>query len=98
MDGLPIMFITVPMLWPTAQMMGIGGIWFGIVLTQCLLIGQITPPLGIALYVASGVGGVSSEKVFRASYPFLLAMILALVIIISLPELSTLLPSLWHPK
>jgi TRAP-type C4-dicarboxylate transport system permease large subunit len=65
---------------------------FGIMLVVNLLIGLITPPLGMCLFIAAPIAKVSYEKVAYAVLPFLLSEILVLLIIISIPEVCLFVP------
>jgi TRAP-type C4-dicarboxylate transport system permease large subunit len=68
-------------------------IWFGVVMTVNLAIGQVTPPMAVNLYVAANLVKIPLEEISLAVIPFVLAMVAALLITIYLPFLS-----LWIPK
>jgi len=59
-----------------------------------LAIGNATPPVGVCLYVACGIGDVSLEEISKASLPFLAASVLALLIVTYMPAISQFLPNL----
>ncbi|HEV8310081.1 MAG TPA: TRAP transporter large permease, partial [Methylomirabilota bacterium] len=93
LDGISIFYIFTPIFMPLLARFGWDPVWFGIVLTVNIAIGQITPPVAVNLYVAANVGGVSFDTLSRAVWPFVGAMVLALVIVTLWPELS-----LWLPR
>jgi tripartite ATP-independent transporter DctM subunit len=82
------------LLLPAAQAMGVDPVHFGVILVFNLLVGMMTPPMGVGLYVISSVGGVSAESVVRSIFPFFIPILAALLIITFVPELSLWLPRL----
>lgn len=93
-DAVSIMYIFVPIFMPVINHVGINPVHFGIMMTVNLAIGQITPPVGVNLFVASSISGVQLGPISRAVIPFVIAEIAALSIITLLPSLSLLLPDL----
>ncbi len=91
-EGLPALLIMVPVLLPVALGMGIDPVHFGVILIFNLLIGIITPPMGVGLFVVSNFTGVGIEKIVRACVPFLVPLLLTLGVITYIPELSLFLP------
>jgi C4-dicarboxylate transporter DctM subunit len=94
LDSLPILYLTVPILYPTLQATGVDVIHFNVVMILCMQIGQITPPFGMALYVAAGVCKAPVGDVSRESFKYLVAYSIILVFIILFPSISTFLPKL----
>lgn len=94
MDTLAAIIILTPILLPIAVQIGYDPIHFGIIMVINLAIGFITPPLGVNLFVASGISGLSIESIAKAVIPFFFAMLITLIIIIIIPQLSLFLPSL----
>ena len=88
----PALLICTPVLLPVALAVGIDPIHFGVVLCFNLIVGMITPPMGIGLYVMVAVSRLRFEEVTRASMPFLIPLLIALVIITFVPALSLWLP------
>ena len=88
------MLITVPILLPSVHALGIDPVHFGIVVIFNLLIGIITPPMGIGLYILMSISRVEYGALVRASWPFLVTMILALLVLTYVPQISLLLPEL----
>ena len=95
-DSASIMLLTLPLMIPIVKELGFSLIWFGVVSVIVIEMGLLTPPFGMVVFaMKSALGGEAKiEDIFQGSYPFLLMMALATVIIIAFPVLSTWLPSL----
>ncbi|MGN0988174.1 MAG: TRAP transporter large permease, partial [Otoolea sp.] len=94
MDMAPIILIATPILLPIATSIGIDPIQFGIMMILNCGIGLLTPPVGAVLFIGSAVAKVPMEKVVKATLPFYLCMIVALLLITFIPGISMLLPNL----
>ncbi|MBS0245664.1 MAG: TRAP transporter large permease [Proteobacteria bacterium] len=94
MDPAPIVLITAPILFPTAMHLGIDPIHLGIVYVVNMEIGLITPPVGLNLFVASGITGLPLMAVLRAALPWLMVLLGFLIVITYVPEVSLWLPNL----
>lgn len=94
LDNFAAMVIFVPILMPVIQQYGIDPVHFGVVVNVNLMIGAITPPVGLALFVTSRVAGVSFESSAKEILPFIVASLVALGLITYLPSLSLALPGL----
>ena len=88
MDTLAAIIILTPILLPIAVSIGYDPIHFGIIMVLNLAIGFITPPLGVNLFVGSGISGLSIEKLSKAIVPFFLVMLLTLFIVVFIPKIS----------
>ena len=93
-DTLAAMIILMPILLPLIDQFGIDRIHFGIVTVFALMIGILTPPLGIALYIMMDVSHLSFERLSRAAIPFLIPLMVVLIILAYVPEISLWLPNL----
>jgi TRAP-type C4-dicarboxylate transport system permease large subunit len=82
----------VPILVPPAMALGIDPVQFGLVVVLNLMVGTITPPVGIVLFVTARVAGISFERVTRATLPFLWPLLAVLMAITLWPALTTALP------
>jgi len=91
LDNIPNIMILTPILLPIANSIGMNPVHFGIMMTANLAIGMVSPPMGINLYVASGMTKVPVLKLAKACIPFLVAFALALIIISFVPQLSLVL-------
>jgi len=98
LEGTTILLIVVPVLIPTAQAVGVDLIHFGVVAVVNIMIGLITPPYGLLLFVMNSITGVPLKDIVRDSFPFLLAMIAALALITLVPDLVLYLPRLFGYK
>ena len=95
MDSLPLIVLTVPIVYPTVLAYHFDPIWFGVIIVLITEMGVITPPVGVNVYVIQGIApGVPIEKIFKGILPFLLALIISLTILIVFPQISTFLPGL----
>lgn len=88
METLAAIIILVPILLPVVLKVGVDPVHFGIIMIVNLAIGMISPPVGVNLFVGSRVGNARLEEVTVGVLPFLLAMIVALLIITYVPSLS----------
>lgn len=98
MEPSAIVLITAPILFPTAMHLGIDPIHLGIVYVVNMEIGMVTPPVGLNLFVASGVTGMPLLSVIRAALPWLMVLLGFLVVVTYVPEISTFLPDLLFGK
>ena len=94
LEGLAIMILIVPVMMPTLVAAGIDPVHFGVVLVFNLMIGLMTPPMGIGLFVVSGVSGVRMEAIVKEVLPFLVPLLVVLLVLILFPPLVTGLPNL----
>jgi tripartite ATP-independent transporter DctM subunit len=92
-ETVPAMLIAIPLLGPVAIAVGVDPIQFGILLVFNLLIGIITPPTGMGVFTISAVTGISADRVFRATFPFYVPMLVVLLSLSLFPALSLWLPS-----
>ena len=91
-DGISMIVLTMTIVLPMVQAAGLDLIWFGIFIVILVEIAQITPPVGFNLFVLQTMSGRDINYVARASLPFFLMMLAALVAIIAFPGLATWLP------
>jgi C4-dicarboxylate transporter, DctM subunit len=98
LDGISIYYIFVPIIMPIMAAFGWDAVWIGVMLTVNIAIGQVTPPVAVNLYVAANIARLSFEEISRAVWPFVLAMLLALGIVVQWPGLSTWLPGFFGLK
>ena len=87
-----IILVTVPVLLPVAQSVGIHPIHFGMVCVVASAIGHITPPVGLCLFVGMAISGLSMDKLLRPLLPFIAAIATALLLIAFIPELVLFVP------
>ncbi len=92
LEGLPAAVVLVPVVFPIAKKIGIHPIHFNIVLTAAVGVGLFLPPVGVGLLMALRFADISVGRHFKAYWPYLVALILGLFILIAVPELSLFLP------
>ena len=98
LDIMSILLILLPVMFPLTKTLGFDPVWFGVLVIITVLMGQISPPVGIVVYSVSGiVKDVPVMTIFRGAFPFFIVMALSLVIFIAFPQLSLLLPNLMRP-
>ncbi|MDP2627886.1 MAG: TRAP transporter large permease [Candidatus Rokubacteria bacterium] len=90
-----ILLITVPVLLPSAQLLGIHPIHFGMVVVIASAVGHVTPPVGLCLFLGMAISGLPMEKLVKPLLPFLGAIIVVLFIVAFIPETVLLLPRLF---
>ena len=95
MESLSIMVITVPVLIPVIKALELDPLHLGVVLVLNLMIGLVTPPVGMSLFITSKIGKVRLENLYRSIIPFLVPLIIVLFIITYIPSTVTWLPSLF---
>jgi C4-dicarboxylate transporter DctM subunit len=94
MEPSSILLITAPLLFPMAMQLGIDPIHLGVLMTVNMEIGMITPPVGLNLYVASGISKMGLTDTTKAAAPWILVMIGFLLLITYVPIISLWLPNL----
>ncbi|NDV51170.1 MULTISPECIES: TRAP transporter large permease [Roseobacteraceae] len=95
LEGTTILLVIVPVFIPTANALGIDLVHFGIVCVVNIMLGLVTPPYGLLLFVMTTISGCSLSRIIREILPFLLALLVALALITLVPDLSLWLPRLF---
>jgi tripartite ATP-independent transporter DctM subunit len=93
LEGTAILLIVVPVFIPTAQALGLDMVHFGVVVVLNIMLGLVTPPYGLLLFIMTNIAGVPLKDIVRDVLPFLLAMLVVLILITFIPELV-----LWLPR
>ncbi len=94
METVVAILIITPMLMPVIAKVGIDPLHFGLVMVLNLMIGLLTPPFGVVLFVMAGISELSFERIVRATAPFLIPLLVVLALITFIPSLVTWLPKL----
>jgi C4-dicarboxylate transporter DctM subunit len=94
MEPTGIILILAPIFFPIASQLGIDPIHLGIIMVVNMEIGMITPPVGLNLFVTSGITGMNLVQVTRAALPWLTILLLFLVMVTYIPQISLFLPNL----
>jgi tripartite ATP-independent transporter DctM subunit len=95
METIAAITILTPVLLPVAVNVGVDPVHFGIIMVLNLMIGLLTPPVGMSLYMVSSIGGLPVERALRGTLPFFIPLALALLVVTLVPALSTWLPGLF---
>ena len=94
LDGISIVVLTASVIMPMVQAAGIDLIWFGIYLVVVIEMSQITPPVGINLFILQSMTRHDLLAVAKMAFPFFLVLVLATLLLILFPGIATYLPSL----
>lgn len=94
-DAVSIFYIFLPIFMPIIEHYHWNPVWFGVIMTMNLAVGQFTPPVAVNLYVTTHLAGIGLEKTFKAVWPMVLAMLAALAVVIAFPTLSLTIPRLF---
>ncbi|MGI6317391.1 MAG: TRAP transporter large permease [Dethiobacteria bacterium] len=93
-DALALVLLTTPIFYPVAvTTLGYDPIWFGVIIVMVVAMGVITPPVGMNVYIIKGVAkDIPLETIFGGIWPFLIAQIVCLALLIAFPQIATFLP------
>lgn len=94
MEPLPVMLVLAPILFPLLADMGVDPIQFGVVMVLNLMIGMVTPPIGLNLFVMSRIGGVGVMEIFHAGIPYIVVLFIVLLAVTYIPAITLTLPTL----
>ena len=92
LDAISIYYVLLPFLLPIMAHFGWDPVWFGVMMTINLALGQVTPPVAVNLYVGAKISGLTMEQITPPVLPMLLAAALALVVIVLFPDITLFLP------
>jgi len=94
MDGFAILVLTVPLVQPIIEPLGINMIWFGVLIVIVLEMGLISPPVGMNVFVVKGIApGVSLQTIFSGIWPFWFAMMGCVILVLLFPDIAMFLPN-----
>jgi tripartite ATP-independent transporter DctM subunit len=96
METIAAISILVPVLMPAVLKVGIDPVQFGVIMVLNLMIGLLTPPVGMVLFVLSRVAKMSFDRTVMAVLPFLVPLLVVLVLISIFPQITLYLPTLWY--
>jgi TRAP-type C4-dicarboxylate transport system permease large subunit len=94
MDAMAALIIFTSLFYPIVIAAGFSGIWYGIITILMILIGFLTPPVGVVAIVTAGLTKIKLETVFKGTIPFWFALMAAALVLILFPGIATFLPSL----
>jgi C4-dicarboxylate transporter DctM subunit len=96
MEPTGIILILAPILFPIATELGIDPVHLGVIMTVNMEIGMVTPPVGLNLFVTSGITGMSVMQTVRAALPWLSVLLVFLIIVTYVPAVTMFLPNLLY--
>jgi TRAP-type C4-dicarboxylate transport system permease large subunit len=94
LEGNAIFIITIPIFAPIAQQFGIDLVNFGVVMTLLIMIGNLTPPVGMCLFAVTSFSNVSIGTLAKDVLPYLIVIFVVTVLIAYVPQIATFLPNL----
>ncbi len=94
LDAISIFYVLLPFMLPIIAHFGWDPVWFGVMMTVNLAIGQVTPPVAVNLYMGANISGLSMEAISKAALPLIGAALLSLVVLVAFPQIATFLPHL----
>lgn len=94
MDIIGVMVLTVPIIYPLLTNLSIDPVWFGVLVVLTVMIGEISPPLGLVMFAVAGYVKEPLEVVFRGVWPFFYAMLVALALLMAFPQITLWLPNM----
>jgi tripartite ATP-independent transporter DctM subunit len=97
LEAAPIMVLTIPIFVPLIKQIGLDPVHFGVVMVLNLMIGLITPPVGMILFVITEISGLQIEKLMRSIIPFILPLVIVLLLITMFPPLVMTIPNWLMP-
>ena len=89
LEGLPAVLLLAPIMFPIAKKLGIHDIHYSMIIVCAMNVGLMAPPIGVGFYIACRIGGDSPDRVARAIWPYLAALLVGVVIIAAVPWIST---------
>jgi len=92
LDGISIVVLTAAVIMPIINQAGIDPIWFGVFIVVVIEMSQITPPVGINLFILQSMTGKNLLYVAAAAFPFFMLLVVATILLILFPEIATFLP------
>jgi C4-dicarboxylate transporter DctM subunit len=83
---------TIPIIYPIIVALGFDPIWFGVIIVLIIEMGLITPPVGMNVFILSGMTGIPLDTIFRGIVPFFIAMVICVLLLVIFPEIALFLP------
>lgn len=96
LDQFAVLFLTVPLTFPIMMALGFDPVWYGIIVTKTVAIGQISPPVGINVYTVAHTADIPIEKTFQGVWPLLASELVVLFLLSVFPAISTWLPNMMN--
>lgn len=94
-EGIPILIIFTPLLLPVINGLGVDPVYFGVILVMAVVIGSVTPPVGILTYICCSIAGITISRAFRGLVPFCAVLIGVLIAVAIFPSIILTIPRLF---
>lgn len=94
MNALPVIIMTLPIIYPTVIGLGFDPIWFGVLIVIMVQIGTLTPPIGVTVFAMAGMSDVPMYTIFRGVFPFWVIMLGVVALVAAFPQIALFLPNL----
>ncbi len=94
MEPGAILTLMLPVLLPIVKALGLDLVHFGVVMVLNLMIGQVTPPFGVCLFIIADVAKISLNRMYKAILPFIIPLLVVLFLVTYMPQIVTWLPNL----
>ncbi len=94
MNALPVIILTLPIIYPTVIALGFDPIWFGVLIVIMVQVGTLTPPIGVTVFAMAGVSDVPMYTIFRGVLPFWVLILSVVAILAAFPQITLFLPNL----
>jgi len=94
LEGIAVIVLTVPLFLPVIIEIGVDPVQFGVIMIMCSMVGLLTPPVGMVLFAVSSIAQISVARLSRALAPYLIGICVVLLAVVTIPAISTWLPSL----
>ena len=94
-DSMGMLYLSMPIFFPIIKSLGLDTVWFGVIMVACVEMAVVTPPVGLNLFVVKGIDpSVPMGTIYKGSYPFFVAQLICITLVIFIPEIATFLPTL----
>ena len=93
-EGIPVLIIFAPIFVPVISALGIDLVQFGVVFVMAVLVGSVTPPVGILLYICCGIAGIPVSQASKMIWPFVATMVAVIILFVLFPGIVTFIPNL----
>jgi C4-dicarboxylate transporter DctM subunit len=95
MDEIAMVLLTVPVFFPVIVHLGFDPIWFGVIIIMMCVLGMIAPPVGMVVFVIAGIApDIPMSTIYRGAFPFFIAALFLVVVLVAFPQIALFLPSL----
>lgn len=95
MEGIPVMIVTIPAILPLVENFGIDPVQLGVVFVMTMMIGALTPPVGITLYLVIAIAEIRLSQFLKAVWPFYISILAVVILLVLFPPLTLWLPNLF---